>query len=286
MSEAENHEQKRLHELQARLDRQRQRDAALAQGEQELEQGKFESAESFFRNALAVEPNNARAEAGLKQTLMEAGLAAERQKRWHKAQDYYQALVTSYPDDQTGAPRLKDVTRHIQAQRGWARLLILGLILAGLFLLGALLFQLNHFIAWPLPACQVRVLCTPSPTATASLTPTATATPSLSPTPTVTASATATLTPSPTASLTPTPTSSPVPAFGWARDDSISIYSGPTLHQRLGTFAAGTQLYICDTQQRYLVARTDCHLANPAPYEWVDLDSLSRVPIPTLTPER
>ena len=75
---------------------------------------------------------------------------------------------------------------------------------------------------------------------------------------------------------------SPMMEFGRC----ISIYSGPTLHQRLGTFAAGTQLYICDTQQRYLVARTDCHLANPAPYEWVDLDSLSRVPIPTLTPER
>lgn len=193
-----------LREERARRVRELKVVKAVEDGQHALEQENFSAAESYFKAALELDAGHVAARTGLIETLYQAGRKAELEKHWREAREHYKGILSRDVDYHEAQVRLNVVNRKLFARHA--------IILVSVLIVFALVFaQSNNFINWPLPVCDLSgdVLCTPTPTFTATLTPTPTHTPT--PTPTYTPMPTLTPTPTHTPTVTPTPSPTPLP---------------------------------------------------------------------------
>lgn len=263
-------------------------------GQDALAGKRFTEAREYFQHALGVKKNGSEARAGLIETSLQMGQAAEARRRWSDALQHYQAAQRFAPDQSAASAHIRSVKAKIHRRN------ILLAIGAGLIIL-VVLAQANRMIAWPEPACTVAgvggILCTPTATATATstmtATPTATATPTGTPTPTSTHTPTAT----PTATSTPTatPTFTPTPLLGRPQFNELGIFDAPIGNRLISLAYTDEILHLCARAgNRYLVARDYCHLVQPigwAPVAYITEafsgefpEALTTVLPPTATP--
>ena len=182
---------------------------------------------------------------------------------------------------------LKETLRRIRTR--WA----IGIGGPMLFVLVIIILaQVNQFICWPAGACSVprvgRLLCSPTPTPTLTVTPTLTpiptatstpiptSTPTLTPTPIPTSTPTYTLTPTFTPTSTPTPTPTPRPLLGRMHYEWVSIYVDRESTDEVARAPLESVWHLCARAgTRYLVAQDHCHLT--VPLGWVNADSIEPV---------
>ena len=309
--------EERLRRQEAVESREKRLANALSKGKEALEAGDYASASSFFESALEIDETNADARVGVRQALHQAGLSAEKARKWTVARDYYRELLQVDPDNREARVRLRALTTRIRLLRT-----IIGGI--GIIIAALILAQVNRRIIWPEPVCDAPVvggLCTPSPTVTLTPTntPTGTATPTDTPTatpthtatPTATATATATSTPTATPTSTPTSTATPThtatatpthtatltatptPLKGRIRHENTAVYESATSDEIVLLATPGSVWHLCALfgsvkDGRYLVAPGHCHEA--VPLGWVTATNVTplfegQFPPALVTPE-
>ena len=294
-----------IKEERQRKEREQKLQEAITKGHQALDAGNFTRARSFFESAQAIDKESSHAQAGIKDTLYKAGQAAEERGHRREAQQYYQALLDSDPDNSDALVRLNAMTRQIRIR--WA-IGIGGPV--GVIILLFILAQVKHFILWPVGACNApgvgRLLCSPTPTPTLTATPTLTPIPTATPTPiptstptltpiptatptpiptstptptstnTPTSTPTYTLTPTFTPTFTPTPTPTPRPLRGRMRYEWVSVYADWKDTDEVTRAAVDSVWHLCARKcNRYLVAQDHCHLT--APLGWVNITSIEPI---------
>lgn len=158
---------------------------ALEAGRHSLENENFTAARGKFEHALDLEGDlgipetGSQAHIALVETALKQGEYEERHRHLLEARHYYKECLELDFDNYEAEGRLAVINRKL-----WMR--GIGIAIVAVIIIGAILAQLNNFIAWPVPVCDASgsVLCTPSPTMTNTPTPTATSTPTPTPTPT------------------------------------------------------------------------------------------------------
>ncbi len=238
----------------------------VAKGRYALENDNFVSAQTFFKKSLEIDDTGADARTGYIESLYKAGQQAESDDRLDEARDYYRALLEFDKTNSDARVRLNAVDRLIERREKAMRLKkkiyrILGSV-AGIIFLAFILAQVNQFIAWPLGVCNAPgvggVLCTPSPTPTATSTPTPT--PTFTPTPT----STPTCTPTPTNTPTATPTATPTPLLGRVLYEYVTVFTTATGNEEVSRAARDSVWHLCAKyDHRYLVAQDYCFKAKP-----------------------
>jgi hypothetical protein len=223
------------------------------------------SAKNMFEAALQIEPDSPSAREGLIRVLNAFAAEAEKTRRFKMALDYYQTLERDY-DEPTARMHINEVERLIEKDKINRRYTLIGGGIIGILIVGLLLIQSVHLIAWPAEVCNEfgSILCVP------------TATPTLIPTKTLTPLPTQTLVPTFTPMPTVTPMNTPTPIVYKARLVAefplIPVYASPGSAKITKYLSNGDFVYLCAKDAvtvRYLISLDYCF--NPVtPLGWIN----------------
>lgn len=255
---------------------------SLEKAERALDEDDLGQAQQLYSDLLQQDANDEDARAGLRAVLMRQTDIAEKSGNTAQAISWYQQVLAQDPDDAYAQSRLRSLRMRTWLRYGIATVLTI----FGVWLLGT--FS-NRFVNYSPQVCDAPgvggVVCTPSHTATATITPTVTPTqtPTLTATPTPTQTPTLTPTPTPTSTFTPTatlpPTSTPLPSLVRTNYENVGIYTSATTESYTSTIASrGTELYKCDeVAGRFMVSSKPCHATADSEFFWVKGHTVSIV---------